>query len=78
MALEGLADYRFGIRYKLDGNLFNLRRLRTSKSLLHIIRELLYADDATFTCNKVEELQKIIDALHDVFTRWGLAISEEK
>ena len=70
MALEGLADYGFRFRNKQDGNLFNLRRLRTSKSLLDIIRELLYADDATFAFNKVEELQKIIDALHDACTRW--------
>jgi len=68
----------FGIHYKLDGNLFNLRRLRTSKSLRDIIRDLLYIDDAAFACIKVEELQKIIDNLYDTCTRWGLAISKEK
>jgi len=68
----------FGIHYKLDGNLFNLRRLRTSKSLRDIIRDLLYIDDAAFACIKVEELQKIIDNLYDTCTRWGLATSKEK
>ncbi|KAJ7395218.1 hypothetical protein BTVI_157722 [Pitangus sulphuratus] len=56
MLQRAMADLDDGngvyIRYRTDGSLFNLRRLKVHiKTLNHLIHELLYADDATLVAH---------------------------
>ncbi|KAJ7407950.1 hypothetical protein BTVI_61031 [Pitangus sulphuratus] len=47
------------IRYRTDGSLFNLRRLKAhTKTLNHLVHELLYADDATLIAHTEVALQR--------------------
>ena len=53
------ADDGISIRYRTDGEFFNIRRLRTKKATISIINELLYADDAAFGRHTTAELQRL-------------------
>ena len=67
------------IRFRTDGNVFNLRRLnsktRTSKVL---IRDLLFADDCALLAHTVEDIQAITNAFARSVRRFGLTISLKK
>ena len=67
------------IRFRTDGNVFNLRRLysktRTSKVL---IRYLLFADDCALLSHTVDEIQAITNAFARSARRFGLTISLKK
>lgn len=64
------------ISYRLDGNLFNLRRLQ-AKTLVTVepIHELQYADDTAFVSSSSDGLQRTIDAVAESYSRSGLAIN---
>ena len=60
------------IRFRSDGGIFNLRRLkaRTKVSLL-LLRELLFADDCALIAHTEDELQSILnDFERAAFTLW--------
>ena len=67
------------IRFRTDGNVFNLRRLnsktRTSKVL---ITDLLFADDCALLAHTVDDIQAITNAFARSARRFGLTISLKK
>ena len=67
------------IRFRTDGNVFNLRRLnsktRTSKVL---IRDLLFADDCALLAHTVDDIQAITNAFARSARRFGLTTSLKK
>ena len=67
------------IRFRTDGNVFNLPRLnsktRTSKVL---IRDLLFADDRALLAHTVDDIQAITNAFARSARRFGLTISLKK
>ncbi|KAI8490084.1 hypothetical protein Bbelb_321540 [Branchiostoma belcheri] len=64
------------LTYRLDGNLFNLRRLKAHTRVTHEeVLELQYADDAAITGHTTAGLQKNLDILDDTYTRAGLLIN---
>ena len=68
-----------GIEYRLDGGLFNLRRLqaktRTSSAM---ISTLQYADDAAFPSHTADGLQRSLDVMSETYLRAGLIINTTK
>ena len=67
------------IRFRSDGGVFNLQRLkaRTKVSLL-LLRELLFADDCALIAKTEGELQSILNDFARTASRYGLTISITK
>ena len=64
---------------RMDGDLFNLQRLRSKKNIEEvIIRDLLFADDAAIVAHTAEDLQTLLDKLSQACTNFGLTISIAK
>jgi len=64
------------LTYRLDGNLFNLRRLKAhTRVTQEDILELQYADDAAVTGSTAAGLQRNLNTLDDTYTRAGLLIN---
>jgi len=67
------------LRYRLDGNIFNLQRLRAAtKTSMCAVADLQYADDAALPSHTSEGLQRNLDAVCDVYSGAGLVISADK
>ena len=67
------------IDFRLDGNLFNIRRLQaTTKMTSETIIELQYADDCALVAHTPEALQNILSAAVNAYTRMGLTINTQK
>ena len=67
------------IRYRLDGNLFNLRRLKAhTKTLQVLVRELLFADDAALVAHTEAALQRLVSCFADSAHLFGLEVSLNK
>jgi len=68
-----------GINFRLDGSLFNLRRLQapTKCSTDHVF-ELQYADDASVPSHTAAGLQRNLDNMHAAYYRAGLVINTKK
>jgi len=67
------------IRFRTDGSIFNLRRLKAkTKTSSMLLRELLYADDCALIAHSLEEVQLMVDAFSRATTRFGLTISIQK
>ena len=67
------------LTYRLDGNLFNLRRLKAKTRVKQeSILELQYADDAAITSCSATGLQRNLDSLDTAYTRAGLGINKGK
>ncbi|GFO35998.1 endonuclease-reverse transcriptase [Plakobranchus ocellatus] len=67
------------IRYRLDGSLFNLRRLQAhTKTNERLIRDLLFADDAALVAHTEQALQSLISCFADASRLFGLEISLKK
>ncbi|XP_071484152.1 uncharacterized protein [Diadema antillarum] len=63
------------IRYRSDGKLFNLRRLKAiTKVKETVIRDFLFADDCALNVNGEDEMQMQMDRL----SSFGLTISTKK
>ena len=74
-------DYRHGvsIRYRLDGSLFNLQRLKThSKTNVTTIQDLQYADDAGYPSNRPAPAQSKMDSVTTAYSHGGLAVHTDK
>ena len=55
-----------GIEYRLNGGLFNLRRLQAkTKTSYAVIFALQYADDATFPSLTADKLQRSVDVMSE-------------
>ena len=67
------------IRYRLDGNLFNLRRLQAhTKTQEQLIRDLLFADDAALVAHTERSLQRLTSCFAEAAQLFGLEISLKK
>ncbi|XP_078616270.1 uncharacterized protein LOC144884693 [Branchiostoma floridae x Branchiostoma japonicum] len=67
------------LTYRLDGSLFNLRRLKAKTRVKQeSILELQYADDAAITSCSATGLQRNLDSLDTACNRVGLGINKEK
>ena len=59
----------------LDGNLFNLRRLKANSKVTEAsVLELQYADDAALPSHTTTGLQRNLDVLADAYRRAGLNV----
>ena len=68
-----------GIEYRLDGGLFNLRRLQAkTKTYSAMISALQFADDAAFPSHTVDRLQRSLDVMFVAYLRAGLMINATK
>ena len=79
-ATEDLEDEEFVyIRYRLDGSLFNLRRLQAhTKTFQRLIRDLLFADDAALVAHTERALQRITTCFAESAQLFGLEVSLKK
>ena len=67
------------IRYRLDGNLFNLRRLQAhTKTQEQLIRDLLFADDAALVAHTERARQRLTSCFAEAAQLFGLEISLKK
>ncbi len=67
------------IRYRLDGSLFNLRRLQArTKTRKQLIRDLLFADDAALVAHSERALQCLTSCFAEAAQLFGLEISLKK
>jgi len=67
------------IRYRLDGSLFNLRRLHAhTKTLEQLIRDLLFADDAALVAHTERALQRLTSCFAEAAQLFGLEVSMKK
>ena len=68
-----------GIEYRLDGGLFNLRRLQAkTKTSSAMTSALQYADDEAFPCLTADGLQRSPDVMSETYLRAGLIINTTK
>ena len=79
-ATDDLEDEDFVyIRYRLDGSLFNLRRLQAhTKTHERLIIYLLFADDAALVAHTQSALQRITSCFAESAQLFGLEVSLKK
>ena len=79
-ATDDLEDEDFVyIRYRLDGRLFNLRRLQAhTKTCERLIMDLLFADDAALVAHTQRALQRITSCFGESAQLFGLEVSLKK
>ena len=67
------------VDYRLDGNLFNIRRLQAATKFKTVnIVELQYADDCAFVAHTPEALQATLTAAVKAYSRLGLTVNTAK
>ncbi|XP_051625679.1 uncharacterized protein LOC127461696 isoform X1 [Manacus candei] len=67
------------IPYSTNGSLFNLRQLKAhTKTLNHLVRELLYADDAALAAHTEAALQRLTSCFAEAAELFGLEVSLKK
>ena len=67
------------LRYRLDGSLFNTRRLQArTKSSLEYIFELQYADDTALVSHTPSGLQNLLNGISTSYGRAGLVVNTRK
>ena len=67
------------MQYRMDGKLFNLRRLRAKTLITHMtILELQYADDIAIMTHTEEDLQAAMDAFSQAYNALGLTLNARK
>ena len=73
------AEDQISIRYRLDGSLFNLRRLQAyTKTTLNNILELQYADDCALVAHTPEALQRSLNIVAGLYEALGLRMNTSK
>ena len=79
-ATDDLEDEDFVyIRYRLDGSLFNLRRLQAhTKTHERLIMDLLFADDAALVAHTQRALQRITSCFAGSAQLFGLEVNLKK
>ena len=81
MFMHAFSDSPSGvsIRFRSNGSLFNLARLRSqSKCMTTLLHEFQYADDCALTADSEEALQDYIDSFADAASSFGLKINCKK
>ena len=79
MKLRRVDEHGISVRYRHDGSLFNLSRLRArSKTSSSVVLELQYADDAAAPASSEENLQSTVDAFVNAYELFGLRVSIKK
>ena len=72
-------DIGIGIRYRMDGNLFNLRRLQAkTKVMTDINQNFLYVDDCDLNAGSEGDMQRSVDKLSDACNDCGLTINTKQ
>jgi len=72
-------DLGIGIRYRMDGSVFNLRRLQAkTKVKRDTINEFLFADDCALNSTSADIMQQNVDKFSEACTDFGLTISIKK
>ena len=67
------------IQYRLDGNLFNIRRLQAfTKTTTKSILELQYADDCALLAHSPESLQRALNVVASTYSAIGLQVNIKK
>ena len=67
------------LRTIMDGDLFNLQRLKSLENVEEVIvRDLLFADDAAIVAHTAEDLQTLLDNISRSCSNFGLTISIAK
>lgn len=67
------------IRFRSDGSIFNLQRLKAkTKTSCMLLRDLLYADDCALIAHSEEDAQSIVDLFSQATIKYGLTISIRK
>ena len=73
------ANVGIGIRYRMDGSVFNLRRLQArTKVSTDTINDLLFADDCGLNTTSETEMQRSVDIFSEACNNFGLTISTKK
>ena len=73
-----MPDFSIKIRHKLDGKLFNIRRLKTKSATTSTLDDFLYANDARLATRTHESLQNGATVLNNTCNEWGLKFSKPK
>ena len=67
------------VRYRLDGSLFNLRRLHAhTKTQERLIQDLLFADDAALVVHTERALQRVTFCFADASRLFGLEAASRR
>ena len=67
------------LEYRLDGSLFNIRRLKArTKTTVRQLVDLQYADDAALMAHTPESMQHILDTVSSLYQALGLQINIRK
>lgn len=73
------AGHGVELNYRLDGSLFNLRRLQARTKVSRVeVCELQYADDCVLVTNSAEDLQNALSVMQDIYRALGLVINTTK
>ena len=72
-------DFSILIRFRTDGNIFDLRRLKSkTKVLYEFLREAQYADDIAIMSGTFFGLQTLLTAYHITSRKFGLQINARR
>ena len=67
------------LRYRMDGGIFNLARLRArTKTSTISVRELQYADDNATPSQTADDLQNMANAYNSAYERFGMQVNTNK
>ncbi|XP_068203054.1 uncharacterized protein [Palaemon carinicauda] len=70
---------RVEIKYRLDGGIFKLARLKPQRNTNTInVTELQYADDNAAVAHTQAELQKSVDNFHAAYMCFGITVNKAK
>ena len=73
------SDTGFPVRYRFDGNVFNLRRLDAkTKVQTDVLDELLYADDMDKNASSEAKMQRAMDQVSQSCDNYDLTISTKR
>ena len=73
------SDTGISIRYRFDGNIFNLRRLQAkTKVQTDGLDDLLYADDMDKNASSVAKMQKAMDQVSQSCDNYDFTVSRKK
>ena len=73
------SDPGINIRYRTDGGLFNLRRLK-AKTKVHVdkLHDFLFADDCALNAGSIEDMQRSVNQFSTACNNFGLTINTKK